>query len=238
MKRMDLFCSSPSSTAICSTLDHRSMVRRATTPKDRLINSKTYISCSSESPIHPNPYYHQKKRNSSSNSGRKSYEQQSDQLRRKSSADITDHVHTKSIPYIDWISESAQSSPLIIHSKPPRSSSYSASRYNYAVSESRTLHSRTSSKSNHSPALKSSSSARSRDQVVVLWVSIHCKGCEGKVRKHISKMEGVRSFNIDLATKKVTVVGNVTPLGVLASLSKVKNAQLWPSQSQPSPFST
>lgn len=27
-------------------------------------------------------------------------------------------------------------------------------------------------------------------QVVVLRVSLHCKGCEGKVRKHISRMEG------------------------------------------------
>lgn len=26
--------------------------------------------------------------------------------------------------------------------------------------------------------------------MVVLRVSLHCKGCEGKVRKHISKMEG------------------------------------------------
>lgn len=28
-------------------------------------------------------------------------------------------------------------------------------------------------------------------QVVVLRVSLHCKGCEGKLRKHISRMEGV-----------------------------------------------
>lgn len=27
-------------------------------------------------------------------------------------------------------------------------------------------------------------------QVVVLSVSLHCKGCESKVRKHLSKMEG------------------------------------------------
>lgn len=39
---------------------------------------------------------------------------------------------------------------------------------------------------------------------------------------------GVRSFNIDFAAKKVTVVGDVTPLSVLASISKVKNAQFWP----------
>ncbi|KAH1130810.1 hypothetical protein J1N35_002188 [Gossypium stocksii] len=63
--------------------------------------------------------------------------------------------------------------------------------------------------------------------VVVLRVSIHCKGCEGKVRKQISKMEGVTSFSIDLATKNVTVIGDVTPSSVLASVSKVKNAQLW-----------
>ncbi|KAJ4977688.1 hypothetical protein NE237_008468 [Protea cynaroides] len=88
-----------------------------------------------------------------------------------------------------------------------------------------------------SPALQpsSSSSTRSRDQVVVLRVSLHCKGCEGKVRKHISRMEGVTSFNIDFATKKVTVIGDVTPLGVLTSVSKVKNAQFWPLPSSPSP---
>ena len=40
---------------------------------------------------------------------------------------------------------------------------------------------------------------------------------------------GVTSFNIDFAAKKVTVKGDVTPLGVLNSVSKVKNAQFWPS---------
>lgn len=82
------------------------------------------------------------------------------------------------------------------------------------------------SNSNSKPPSSSSSSSRSPDQVVVLRVSLHCKGCEGKVRKHISRMQGVTSFNIDFAAKKVTVVGDVTPLGVLASISKVKNAQL------------
>jgi copper chaperone CopZ len=102
-------------------------------------------------------------------------------------------------------------------------------------------------------------------QVVVLKVSLHCKACAGKVKKHLSKMEGelascdsyfqdldfifvqdkvqlkatpflwiyiptlagVKSFDIDFTAKKVTVVGDVTPLGVLNSVSKVKNAQLW-----------
>ncbi|KAG7600922.1 Heavy metal-associated domain HMA [Arabidopsis thaliana x Arabidopsis arenosa] len=75
-----------------------------------------------------------------------------------------------------------------------------------------------------SPPKKNSSS----DQVVVLRVSLHCKGCAGKVKKHLSKLKGVTSYNIDFAAKKVTVTGDVTPLTVLASISKVKNAQFWP----------
>ncbi|XP_031485629.2 uncharacterized protein LOC116254389 [Nymphaea colorata] len=67
------------------------------------------------------------------------------------------------------------------------------------------------------------------DQVVVLKVSIHCKGCEMKVRKHISRMEGVSSFTIDAKTKKVTIVGDVSPMGVLQSVSRVKYAQFWSS---------
>ncbi|GMI84719.1 HEAVY METAL ASSOCIATED PROTEIN 21, SODIUM POTASSIUM ROOT DEFECTIVE 2 [Hibiscus trionum] len=67
------------------------------------------------------------------------------------------------------------------------------------------------------------------DQVVVLRVSLHCKGCEGKLRKHLSRMEGVTSFSIDFKAKKVTIVGNVTPSSVLASVSKVKSAQFWTS---------
>ncbi|KAL6496235.1 hypothetical protein OROGR_029493 [Orobanche gracilis] len=72
-----------------------------------------------------------------------------------------------------------------------------------------------------------SSSHHSPEQVVVLRVSLHCRGCERKLRKHLSRLEGVKSYNIEFASKKVTVTGNVTPLGVLTSICKVKNAQLW-----------
>ncbi|KAE8808861.1 copper chaperone for superoxide dismutase, chloroplastic-like [Hordeum vulgare] len=74
-----------------------------------------------------------------------------------------------------------------------------------------------------------------QEQVVVLKVSLHCKACAGKVKKHLAKMEGVRTFSIDFAAKKVTVVGAVTPLGVLASVSKVKNAQIWEAAPAPPP---
>ncbi|WJX84560.1 hypothetical protein P8452_67126 [Trifolium repens] len=88
-----------------------------------------------------------------------------------------------------------------------------------------------SSKQQHSSSCVSKSD--SSNQVVVLRVSLHCKGCEGKVRKHLSRMQGVTSFNIDFAAKKVTVVGDVTPLSVIASISKVKTAQIWPESASP-----
>ncbi|RWW68080.1 hypothetical protein BHE74_00024418 [Ensete ventricosum] len=122
---------------------------------------------------------------------------------------------------------------------------------------------------NHLSVTRSSSTGERRclmwvvrsSQVVVLRVSLHCKGCERKVRKHISNMEGelvvavcvrivhqtmtvdyyqvcvtgVTSFSVDSATKKVTVVGDVTPSGVLDSISKVKkNARFWSSPPQSS----
>ncbi|XP_027106318.1 uncharacterized protein [Coffea arabica] len=76
------------------------------------------------------------------------------------------------------------------------------------------------------------SSLAERDQVfqvVVMRVSLHCQGCAGKVKKHLSKMEGVTSFSIDLESKRVTVMGHVSPTGVVESISKVKRAELWPS---------
>uniref|UniRef100_A0ACD5U0F2 Uncharacterized protein n=1 Tax=Avena sativa TaxID=4498 RepID=A0ACD5U0F2_AVESA len=64
-------------------------------------------------------------------------------------------------------------------------------------------------------------------KTVELRVSMHCYGCAKKVQKHISKMEGVTSYEVDLQLKKVVVTGDVTPLEVLQSVSKVKLAQLW-----------
>eukprot|EP00253_Pinus_taeda_P036182 PITA_36182 len=71
---------------------------------------------------------------------------------------------------------------------------------------------------------------RQNPEVVVLRVSLHCAGCARKVSKHISKMEGVTAFAIDLEKKKVTVMGNISPIGVLESVCKVKNAEFWPQE--------
>ncbi|XP_062083501.1 protein SODIUM POTASSIUM ROOT DEFECTIVE 2-like [Humulus lupulus] len=266
MKRMDLFCSSPASTAICSSIDQRSMVRRshrAATAEDhqsspawllhnRFKNSlQPHVPCSSQLPINPKTFkyydHHQKSRKSCSssssyNSSSNNYKQT--EVRRKSSADIYDlkgpssgssryllsDDSSSSAPFIDWLSpEGADDHQRhVVPVKTP-----------FVVPRPTEPAKYRSLSSNDSSALRTSSSTRSRHQVVVLRVSLHCKGCEGKVRKHLSKMEGVTSFSTDLASKKVTVIGDVTPLGVLASVSKVKNAQLWPSttSSPSSPWS-
>ncbi|KAL5230255.1 hypothetical protein ABZP36_029031 [Zizania latifolia] len=57
-------------------------------------------------------------------------------------------------------------------------------------------------------------------KTVELKVSMHCNGCARKVQKHISKMEGVTWFEVDLESKKVVVMGDVTPFEVLQSISK------------------
>ncbi|CAL5339338.1 unnamed protein product [Camellia sinensis] len=66
-----------------------------------------------------------------------------------------------------------------------------------------------------------------KPKMVVLRVSMHCNGCARKVEKHISKMEGVTSYEIDLETKMVVVIGDIVPYEVLESVSKVKTAELW-----------
>lgn len=68
-----------------------------------------------------------------------------------------------------------------------------------------------------------------KPKMVVLRVSMHCNGCARKVKKHISKIDGVTSFEVDLQSKKVVVIGDILPFEVLDSISKVKNAQLWSS---------
>ncbi|CAN6564336.1 hypothetical protein ACFX2I_026284 [Malus domestica] len=66
-----------------------------------------------------------------------------------------------------------------------------------------------------------------KPKMVMLRVSMHCYGCAKKVEKHISKMEGVTSYKVDLESKMVVVIGDVLPLEVLESISKVKSAEIW-----------
>ncbi|KAB2072265.1 hypothetical protein ERO13_A07G003700v2 [Gossypium hirsutum] len=68
-----------------------------------------------------------------------------------------------------------------------------------------------------------------KPKMVVLRVSMHCHGCARKVEKHISKLDGVTSYKVDLESKRVVVIGDIIPFEVLESVSKVKNAELWTS---------
>ncbi|CAO2183474.1 unnamed protein product [Urochloa humidicola] len=64
-------------------------------------------------------------------------------------------------------------------------------------------------------------------KTVALKVSMHCHGCAKKVKKQVSKLQGVVSFKVELENKKVTVVGDVSPTDVLESVCKVmKNAEI------------
>ncbi|RAL53529.1 hypothetical protein DM860_015566 [Cuscuta australis] len=65
-----------------------------------------------------------------------------------------------------------------------------------------------------------------KPKMVVLRVSMHCYGCAKKVEKHISKMEGVTSYQVNLETKTVVVIGDIIPFEILESVSKLKYAEL------------
>lgn len=117
MKGMDLFCSSPASTAIVTySMDHGSVVRRRSSKSydhDRRKN-QPHVPCSSQLPINPKPYF-EKHRKSSAD------KQNSTDRHRKSSVHVNDlftHPTTTAAasgssrryllgdaPFIDWVSE-------------------------------------------------------------------------------------------------------------------------------------
>ncbi|KAK1383093.1 hypothetical protein POM88_020828 [Heracleum sosnowskyi] len=62
----------------------------------------------------------------------------------------------------------------------------------------------------------------------VLKVHVHCLGCKRKVKKLLTKIEGVYAVNIDLEQQKVTVSGIVDPCLLINKLAKSgKYAELW-----------
>ncbi|XP_058087703.1 copper transport protein ATX1-like [Magnolia sinica] len=65
-------------------------------------------------------------------------------------------------------------------------------------------------------------------QTVVLKVGMSCEGCVGAVKRVLTKMEGVESFDVDIKEQKVTVKGNVQPEAVLQTVSKTgKKTSFW-----------
>ncbi|KAI4967040.1 hypothetical protein ZWY2020_001496 [Hordeum vulgare] len=65
-------------------------------------------------------------------------------------------------------------------------------------------------------------------ETVVLKVAMSCGGCSGAVKRVLTKMEGVESFDIDMEQQKVTVKGNVKPEDVFQTVSKTgKKTAFW-----------
>ncbi|KAF3328955.1 RNA polymerase II degradation factor 1-like protein [Carex littledalei] len=65
-------------------------------------------------------------------------------------------------------------------------------------------------------------------QTHVLRVNIHCDGCKDKVKKLLTKIEGVFSVTIDVEHQKVTVVGSVNADTLIRKLSRSgKHSEIW-----------
>ncbi|KAL4346667.1 hypothetical protein GQ457_17G010080 [Hibiscus cannabinus] len=264
MKKMDIFCASQASTAVCLGMDQvassSSAVRLGGKAIDRhnpIIQdarrfSRTLPSnpCTSQpSAINPLPYHQLKKnqKKSSTKSSNDHAKNTSSSLSSAVSAKLNDSKKKKksSLKPTDIKAEETSRKSFTAKANdfvtPPGSSRYllgdiRISEYDPVwalvpaeTNKTQAVKQDQSTVSKPSPCPSSPSQKPSIDQVVVLRVSLHCKGCEGKVRKHLSRMEGVTSFSIDFPAKKVTIIGDVTPLGVLASVSKVKSAQFWTS---------
>ncbi|CAM0947102.1 unnamed protein product [Alopecurus aequalis] len=65
-------------------------------------------------------------------------------------------------------------------------------------------------------------------ETVVLKVAMSCEGCSGAVKRVLTKMQGVETFDIDMKEQKVTVKGNVKPEDVFQTVSKTgKKTSFW-----------
>ncbi|PRQ45773.1 putative heavy metal-associated domain, HMA [Rosa chinensis] len=65
--------------------------------------------------------------------------------------------------------------------------------------------------------------------IVELLVHMDCEGCEKRIRRAISKIDGVDSLEIDMDKQKVTVTGYVDQRKVLKVVRRTgRKAEFWP----------
>ncbi|GKV35166.1 hypothetical protein SLEP1_g43470 [Rubroshorea leprosula] len=65
--------------------------------------------------------------------------------------------------------------------------------------------------------------------IVELLVHMDCEGCEKRIRRAISKIDGVDSLEIDMDKQKVTVTGYVDKRKVLKVVRRTgRKAEFWP----------
>ncbi|XP_030463706.2 heavy metal-associated isoprenylated plant protein 45 [Syzygium oleosum] len=65
--------------------------------------------------------------------------------------------------------------------------------------------------------------------IVELLVHMDCEGCEKRVRRAVSKIDGVDSVEVDMDSQKVTVTGYVDQRKVLKVVRRTgRKAEFWP----------
>ncbi|XP_075509242.1 protein SODIUM POTASSIUM ROOT DEFECTIVE 2-like [Primulina tabacum] len=249
MKKMDIFCTSQVSTAICLNMEQqqpwispspssslllgRALDRHNPIIRDSRRIPKSLPPCNiSQPPVSPRPIKNQVKKKNTKNPPKENDDQAeiSNGLTTKGTDEKVSNDHdggndnTKAAVLARKRWNCTRPGDFI---SPPGSTRYLLSDKAVPSADPEPGSKQFPAEISKSEALKTEDPSSSPEQVVVLRVSLHCRGCEKKMRKHISRMEGVTSFDIDFLAKKVTVVGNITPLSVLSSISKVKNAQLW-----------
>ncbi|KAF7089641.1 hypothetical protein CFC21_092565 [Triticum aestivum] len=65
--------------------------------------------------------------------------------------------------------------------------------------------------------------------IVEMNVHMDCEGCEKRIRKAMSRLEGVSTVEIDMDTQKVTVTGYVDRRRVLRAARRTgRAAEFWP----------
>ncbi|BAT90680.1 hypothetical protein VIGAN_06196000 [Vigna angularis var. angularis] len=158
MKGIDLLCPSSASTAVTSSLQHRSTARGRTKSYDHDgRKNQLCVPCSSQLPLTPKPQS-EKHRKSSADKG-------NSDTRRKSSVDVNDlYTHASAerssrrylladAPFIEWVSESNKFTQMV-------PSQHDVEDRPMVI------------KRNHAPTLRSSSSARSKDQVFLFFSNL------------------------------------------------------------------
>ncbi|KAG8387786.1 hypothetical protein BUALT_Bualt02G0057400 [Buddleja alternifolia] len=204
-------------------MDHRSLLRPGSKPIDRPVHrlgDTPKAPCYSQLPIDPSrPFYHHKTRKSTS-------AKQTEILRRKSSADVDDLASPQNSsryllsdkPFMDYIFDSEKS---LVSSQPFKDDNNNNNYKRFNLDGKFPAFRSLSTRSYESPVYKPSyndgganknlpkrlsdhlsvqKSSSNNHQVVDLRVSIHCKGCEGKLRKYISRMEDTNHASIDVIT--------------------------------------
>ncbi|XP_071723191.1 protein SODIUM POTASSIUM ROOT DEFECTIVE 1-like [Rutidosis leptorrhynchoides] len=258
MEKIDISCASEASTTICLSMDQPSpssaahLGGRAIDRHNPIIKDgrRIYVPCTFQlqPPIDPKPHHLLDTDNKKSSSLKRSDENKTKKKKNVQKlsighGEIDDYKEENSFKEIEFTSKKKCITPPAVSSRYLLSENIvdglSENKEEDGDGSSKIVESISKRFSSFSSLFRKSFNPDRppsvQAHVVVLRVSLHCKGCEGKVRKHLSRMDGVTSYNIDFKAKKVTIVGDVTPLSVLASVSKVKNAQFWPENSTLAP---